>query len=299
MIIVMLFVFGLIFGSFVNALVWRLRQQELASKKSKVHKVSKDVIAKLLSTFHFQPSTKSDDLSIVHGRSMCPECRHELSALDLIPVFSWLYLRGKCRYCHKPILIQYPLVELLTAGLFVASYIWWPSTVSSLLSTMQFATWLLIIVGLVALTVYDLRWMLLPNRLIYPISGLAVAFGLINVSLADSPATALINTALAVLVGGGIFYVIFQVSNGKWIGGGDVRLGWMLGLLVATPAKAVLTIFLASVIGSLVSLPLLARGKLKIKASIPFGPFLITGAIITVLFGADILNWYTNTLIGY
>lgn len=299
MIIAILIVFGLVFGSFVNALVWRLHQQELASKKLKVHNVRKAVKAKLLSTFHFPLSTKSDNLSIVHGRSMCPECRHELSALDLVPVFSWLYLRGKCRYCHKPISIQYPLVELITAGLFVASYVWWPSTVSSLLSTMQFATWLLILIGLVSLTVYDLRWMLLPNRLIYPISGLAAVFALINVYFANAPVTALINTALAVLVGGGIFYVIFQVSSGKWIGGGDVRLGWMLGLLVATPAKAVLMIFLASVIGSLVSLPLLARGKLKIKASIPFGPFLIAGAIITVLFGADILNWYTNTLIGY
>src|SRR4051812_13278636 len=100
MIIAVLIVFGLCLGSFVNALVWRVHEQEAAKKPNK-------------------------KLSVLNGRSMCPHCEHELAAKDLIPVLSWLSLGGKCRYCHKPISKQYPLVELLTALLVVGSYIWW------------------------------------------------------------------------------------------------------------------------------------------------------------------------------
>lgn len=273
MIIAVLAVLGLVFGSFVNALVWRIHEQSLSKKPKK-------------------------DLSIVNGRSMCPDCHHELSALDLAPVFSWLYLRGKCRYCKKPISAQYPIVELSTSVLFVISFIYWPLSLTSFQYQFQFGIWLLILIGLVALTIYDIRWMLLPNRLLYPISVLAGLFAFISIKTSDKPLQTLMYTLLAVVVGGGIFYVLFQVSGGKWIGGGDVKLGWMIGLLVGTPTRAVLMIFLASVIGSIFSAPLLARGKLKPKATIPFGPFLIAGAIIVVLFGTDIIDWYTHTLIG-
>ena len=102
MIIAVLAVLGLVFGSFVNAFAWRLHEQESLLEKKK------------------KPSAKQlAKLSIVKGRSMCPECKHELAAKDLIPVFSWITLKGKCRYCGKPISWQYPAVELATALLFV------------------------------------------------------------------------------------------------------------------------------------------------------------------------------------
>src|SRR3954465_436221 len=104
MIIAVLVVLGLCLGSFVNALVWRLHEQEEGGSKKAAAK----------------------KLSIIKGRSMCPHCKHALKPIDLIPVISWLSLRGKCRYCSKPISIQYPIVELSTALLFVVSYIWWP-----------------------------------------------------------------------------------------------------------------------------------------------------------------------------
>lgn len=273
MIIVVLAVLGLCLGSFANALVWRVHEQ---SKKTK----------------------RPQNLSVLSGRSMCPECRHELAASDLIPVFSWLALRGKCRYCGKPISMQYPAVELATAGLFVASYVWWPETLQGL-QVAIFALWLLLLTGLVALCVYDLRWLLLPKRITYPLTVIAAAQAVVVVLAANRPSVALLDEALAVLIGGGIFYVIFQASKGKWMGGGDVKLGWILGLATGTPAKAVLFIFIASVLGSLVSLPLVALHKLKKSSVIPFGPFLIAGAIITVLFGNDILHWYRQTFINY
>jgi len=272
MIIVALLVLGLVMGSFVNALVWRLHEQETEQAKKKPNKAY------------------LKRLSMSRGRSMCSNCHHELAAKDLIPVVSWLWLRGKCRYCGKPI-PDSPLIELSTALLFAISYIYWPELLQGW-QIAVFCLWLAILVGLVALSVYDLRWYLLPNRLIYPLSGLAIVQAAILILTADDRRAALIHTALAVIVGGGIFYVIYQISKGKWIGGGDVRLGWLLGLIVATPAKGLLFIFLAAVGGTIISVPLLASGRLKRNAIIPFGPFLILGAIITVLFGTQILNWY-------
>lgn len=265
MITVALVVLGLCLGSFVNALVWRLHEQ---AEKGRLK-----------------------ELSILKGRSQCPNCHHQLAAKDLIPLLSWLSLGGKCRYCSKPISWQYPLVELGTALLFVGSYAFWPKTLTGAQIAI-FILWLPLLTGLVALIVYDWRWKLLPNRIIYPLGLIAVVQAVISVSTSSKPLTALIDTILAVAIGGGVFYILFLLSNGKWIGGGDIRLGWLLGLIVGTPAKAVLVIFLASVLGSLVSLPLLASKRLQRTSTIAFGPFLIVAGFITVLFGTSILNWY-------
>ena len=308
MITIVLVVLGLILGSFVNALVWRLHEQskQASNARTKVKNPQASKLkrhAELVSTprgmvNRFLKLVEDDDkLSILHGRSMCPHCEHVLTAEDLIPVFSWLSLGGKCRYCHRPISWQYPLVELATAGLFVASYAWWPQAVQGV-QVALFVIWLLVLVGFMALVVYDLRWFLLPNRIIYPLSCLAGLYAIIAIASASSNVfIALLDVILAVAIGGGIFYLLFQLSAGKWIGGGDVRLGWLLGLLAGTPARAVLFIFLASIIGTIVSLPLMSSHRLKRTSIIPFGPFLIAGAIITQLFGTAIIHWYTHGLL--
>ena len=280
MIIAVLLVFGLCLGSFVNALIWRLHERATETAKK-------------------QPDKQYlKQLSIAHGRSMCPACKHELAARDLLPVFSWLSLGGKCRYCRRRISAQYPLVELATVLLFVGSYIWWPTPLHGA-QVVIFGFWLALSAGLIALLVYDLRWLLLPDRLIYPLAVIGTLQAIIAIWVAATPAMALLNTVLAVLVGGGIFYLLFQVSGGKWIGGGDVKLGWLLGLVVGTPARSLLFIFIASLGGSLISIPFLVNGRLKRTSSIPFGPFLIVGAIIVQLFGADILHWYEQTFITF
>lgn len=267
-------------GSFVNALVWRLHEQ---SEQRKLPKPDKKYISRL---------------SVIKGASMCPECHHPLAAKDLIPVLSWLTLKGKCRYCGKPISAQYPVVELATALLFLVSYIWWPGEFTTA-QTVIFVLWLALLTGLMALLVYDARWFLLPDRLVYPLTVIASALAVVRILSADKPVQALVGTLAAVIIGGGIFYVLFQLSDGKWIGGGDVKLGWLLGLIVGTPGRAVLFIFCGALLGSLVSVPLLASGKLKRHSLIPFGPFLIAGAIIAMLFGGDILHWYRDTFIYY
>jgi prepilin signal peptidase PulO-like enzyme (type II secretory pathway) len=262
-------ILGLALGSFVNALVWRVHEQAKHGKK------------------------KADPgLSILHGRSMCPDCRHQLGFWDLLPVVSWLTLAGKCRYCRKPISWQYPLVELSTAVLFGFSYLFWPYG-WQVIGVFQFAIWLLMLTGFMALSVYDLRWQILPTRIIYPLTGLAALQTLV-LTVYAMDVQVVVGALLGVLCLGGLFYAMFQVSDGKWIGGGDVRLGVTLGLLVGGPAQAILLLFLASLTGTIVSLPLLASNKSRLRRKVAFGPFLIVAAVVVYLFGTSIVSWYKN-----
>jgi prepilin signal peptidase PulO-like enzyme (type II secretory pathway) len=262
MVYMVLAVLGLCFGSFINAFVWRLHERR----------------------------------NWVHERSECVHCHHELAAKDLVPIFSWLWLKGRCRYCHKPISAQYPLVEALTTLLFMVSYIFWPLEVAGS-ETILFGLWLVLLVGLVALLVYDLKWMLLPNKIIFPLFIIAGPQALTRVAIHPSHVQGLVGELLGVLIGGGIFYLLFQISGGRWIGGGDVKLGFLLGLIVGSGEKSLLVIFLAAILGSLVSIPLLAVKRLKRTSTIPFGPFLIIAAIAVVLFGDSIVQWYNHTFL--
>lgn len=281
MIIAVLVVFGLAFGSFVNAWVWRVHQQSLPKKKR---------------------AASDKELSIARGRSMCPHCKHTLAWYDLLPVISWLALRGKCRYCHKAVSRQYPAVELVTVALFVVSYLFWPqdlapqSSVFSLQSSV-FVLWLASLVCLMALFVYDVRWMLLPNRIVLPLTVVAGLSAIVTVIAADNPFIAILKVVGAIAIASGVFYVLFQVSAGRWIGGGDVKLGFALGLLLAKPELAFVMIFLASVIGIIAALPSLLKGKGNMQSKMPFGPCLIAATVVMVLFGDRIVTWYASTFL--
>lgn len=269
MMVAVLAVFGLCMGSFVNALVYRLRRQEIDSKTSEKY-------------------------SILKGRSICPDCKHTLSAKDLIPVFSWLALSGRCRYCKKPISPQYPLVETATAIAFVLSYIYWPQELTGA-HILDFLVWLGLLTGLIALAVYDTRWMILPNKIIFPMFTI-VAGSILIQSILSSDYHLLITAATGAVVGGGIFYILFQISGGQWIGGGDVKLGFLLGAITGGPALAFLMLFLASLLGSIFSVPIILKKRLGSKAKIAFGPFLILSTVIVVLFGEKIIEQYNNLL---
>jgi leader peptidase (prepilin peptidase) / N-methyltransferase len=265
-----LIILGLCLGSFVNALVWRLHERSKNSKQKK--------------------------LSIIHGRSMCPNCQHVLAARDLVPILSWLSLKGRCRYCKNPISIQYPLVEFVTAGLFIFSYVFWPASFS-FDEKILFGFWLVFLGGLIALAVYDLRWYLLPNAIVYPLYAV-ILVQIIFATLNSSDPWNVITTAFwGLLIGGGIFYCLFQLSKGKWIGGGDVKLGGLLGLAIGGPSSSFLLIFIASLIGSFIALPLLLMGRAKRGSQLPFGPFLILAAVIVKLFGVSIITWYKDRLL--
>ncbi len=274
MITVFLFVIGLAFGSFVNALVWRIHELETTKSKK-----------------------KRRALSPVSGRSMCPECKHELSAKDLIPVFSWVYLKARCRYCHKSISWQYPLVELLGGALFALSYVFWPYMLAGNLQWLSFIVWLSVITVLLALFVYDLKWMELPDSLVAWLTGLAVSFVLIERLALVTTNSEVVSAGLGGLLLFGLFYGLFQISGGKWIGGGDVKIAVALGLLAGSPLKTLLLLFIASLAGSLIGIPLLLKSHDRKLIKLPFGPLLFLGLIIVFFFGTGIIQWYETNLL--
>lgn len=283
-------VLGMCFGSFVNALIWRTRQNELRAKSRELR------AGKKLRTKDYGLGTKSRQLSIWSGRSVCPNCGHELAAKDLIPVISWLMLKGRCRYCKKPISKQYPIVELTMAAVFGLSYLLWPQDLSEAGQWFLFVSWLAASVGLLALAVYDLRWMLLPNKLVYPTLTVAAAGRAAYIIGYESDKwSALLNWAGAIIIASGLFYLIYNLSD-KYIGGGDITLGLVTGTVLATPFKAVLMIFFASILGLLFALPGLISQSKKLTSKIPYGPFLITATFIVLLFGQAITDWYTKLL---
>lgn len=224
---------------------------------------------------------------------MCVHCHHVLAWYDLLPVVSWLSLRGRCRYCQKPVSWQYPIVELLTAATFIGSYVVWPHGWDGAGITL-FGLWLVFLVGFMALAVYDLRWMELPNRLVYPLTVLAMVQVLVKAAAYQDMRGVIVGAFWGFLVIGGLFYALFQLSGGKWIGGGDVKLAFMIGPLVGGPIASLLVIFLASCLGSLVSLPLIARKSLKATSRIPFGPFLLAATVVAYTCGDKIATWYTT-----
>lgn len=282
MIVAGLVVLGLVLGSFVNALVWRLRQQDVLLAEPTRGKHKKLPV----------PSEQTDttDYSILRGRSMCPDCHHTLAAKDLVPVLSWLWLRGKCRYCSKPISWQYPLVELLTAIMMPLSYIWLPYSLDGY-GVFRLAILLVYIVIFMALSVYDWHWQELPDRLVWLLLGAAIIDAVIQAVMQHR-----LRVLLVALLTGcilfALFWVIYQVSRGEWIGGGDVKLVLALGIIAGTPLMGFLLIFIASLIGTLMSLPVLFKVKSTHQLHIPFGPALLLATHIVYLAGALVLSWY-------
>lgn len=289
MIWVILTALGLCAGSFISALVWRTRQQELASGiKNKELRIKNEKAKSIIPNSQF---------SILTGRSLCPQCHHTLAWYDLIPLFSWLTLRGRCRYCKRSISWEYPLIELSAAALFTISYAYWPGGVYGVSDWTLLITWLITSVGLLALLIYDLKWMVLPNKIIYPTLLVAAAGRLIYLISFETDLTrALVNLALSVLIASGLFWLIFMASSGKWIGYGDVRLGLIVGTVLADPLLSVLMIFVASVLGTLVAIPALITGKKSIGSKLPFGPFLIGSTALVLLFGQVPIDYYKRLL---
>lgn len=254
-------ILGIILGSFINALVWRLKH----------HK-----------------NWKTE-------RSICPNCKKVLTPKDLIPVVSWVLLKGRCRYCKKPISKQYPLVELLTGLLFVMSFILWPYDFT-FYGMLLFVAWLMTLVILIALLVYDIKWMILPNSLVAAVTIMAS----LTTILRGIHTSSFTNVLVAILGGAvlaGLFWILFQASKGKWIGGGDVKIAFALGMMAGSPISALVLLFVASIIGTIIILPLLFTKRLSAKAMIPFGPLLITATVIIFLAEPTIVQWYSRAIL--
>ncbi len=224
--------------------------------------------------------------TIASGRSMCVHCHHVLGPIDLVPIFSFIFLRGRCRYCGKPISWQYPLVELTTALIFLSLAVNLQSTIFNLefLFTVIFAS-LLIVIG-----VYDFKHYLILDKVVYPGIALAVIYRLVM------PELALVDGFYGAAAIAGFFALQYFVSRGRWIGLGDVKLGVFLGLLFGLKL-GLAVMFVAYVLGAIVGIFLLVSGRKQFGSKLPFGSFLAISGIIILLYGDGLVNWYLN-LIG-
>lgn len=285
---VILVVLGLVLGSFAGATLWRLRAKQLEADKRDGEDVSGREYKML------QPLLKT---TMVDDRSRCLHCGHTLSWYDLIPLASWLSTKGKCRYCKKPIGWLEPVIELTMAAFFVLSFAFWPEALTTAKGSLEFGLWLIAGVMLVILFFYDLRWYLLPNRIVFPLIGVAMIMAVMNVTTAIDPLTAVISLVFSAAILSGIYLVLWAASKGAWIGFGDVKLGLALALLLGQWPLAFVALFGANIIGCLIVLPGMLSGKITRKTRVPFGPLLIAGGFIAMLWGHQVVNLYFMALV--
>lgn len=281
---IFLFLFGLIIGSFLNSLIYRLAL----------------------------PNFSLRNLDGLKGRSFCPECKHTLGWRDLIPVLSFLFLRGKCRYCQKPISGQYPLVELATGIIFALIF-----NFSAFAqgfggqAIFQFSNsfFLLFISSLlIVVFVFDLKHYLIPDEIVY--SGIAVsaAYRFLSVwelgnwdlienwKLVIENSELILNPLASAFLAALFFYAVYHFSRGRGLGFGDVKLAFLMGLLLAFP-KIVVALFFAFFSGAIIGVGLMALGKKSLKSELPFAPFLVSGVFFALFFGERVVNYYSRFLI--
>jgi len=285
---IVLGVFGLVLGSFAGATGWRLRALQLVQDK----KDGEDVDAKEYKTL--LPLTKS---TLEDDRSRCLSCGHQLGLRDLIPLVSWLSTKGNCRYCKKPIGRFEPMIELGVAALFVISYLVWPIELVSVIEILQFGLWLVAGVMLAILFAYDLKWYLLPDVVVFPLIVVAFFIEVLRLIGSTNLVGDLISLVIAIVILSGIYFAIWLGSKGRWIGFGDVKLGLALALLVGFWPLAFIALFGANLIGCIVVIPGMLAGKLSRTSRVPFGPLLIVGGVIAVLFGQAIVSTYAQAFL--
>ena len=215
--------------------------------------------------------------SLVHPGSACPGCSAPLVWYDNIPVLSFVALRGRCRACGMRISWRYPIVEVGTAAVLVLAWVaFGPSA--------EFLVACVLLPALVAMTAIDLQHQMIPDVVTLP--GIPVGL-VINVATGR---ISWLDSIIGILVGGGLFLVIILVSRGG-MGGGDLKLGAMLGAFLGWKALLV-ALFVAIVLGGVIGAVLLATGRRGRKDPIPFGPFLAAGGAMALFWGERAFGWW-------
>ena len=281
-----LVLFGAALGSYAAATVWRLRARQLVVDKAAGEEYDKKEYSRL----------KKIIAKPLDDHSQCLHCSYMLKWYDLVPIVSWLSLRGKCRNCRKPIGWFEFIMEIGVAAFFVLSYVLWPGGVQSGLEIAHFVLWLVAGVIMAMLFAYDAKWFLLPDKLTIALA--VVGAGIVGVVAAQTGdiGGTIVSALTSVAILSGLYAVLFFVSKGAWVGFGDVKLGIGLALILVDWQLATAALFMANFIGCLIVIPLLATGKLKRNAHVPFGPLLIAGAVTAWFIGWPILNWYLSTI---
>ena len=226
--------------------------------------------------------------SVAYPPSHCEACQHKLAAKDLIPVFSYLRLRGRCRYCQASVPRRLFWVELATALIF--AFLCWHYGLSAGLGVMIFYACLFIIIFVI-----DLEHGLILNKVVYPSMVVALLLALVpEPGFSQLAAMRVANAAIGGGIGFAIFLLIAIVSHGG-MGWGDVKLAALIGLATGFP-PVFLAIIMGAILGGIVAVALLIAKKRNRRQTIPFGPFLALAAMVTLLWGSNILNWYLGLM---
>jgi leader peptidase (prepilin peptidase)/N-methyltransferase len=249
---IFIFLMGLCIGSFLNVCIYRL------------------------------PESKS----IVHPRSMCPNCDTFIPFYDNIPLFSYLWLKGQCRRCKVKISMRYPMVELLGGLVALGTYLRFGLTIETLI-------YYVFIAALLVVTFIDLDHRIIPDVITLP--GIPICFA---ASLA-LPDITYKDALLGILIGGGSLFLVAWVytilTKKEGMGGGDIKLLAMMGAIVGWQG-VLFTIFVASLVGTLAGFAVMLQSRKGMKLAVPFGPFLSIGSITYIFFGTELVTWYLNLL---
>ena len=281
-----LLLLGVVLGSFAGAQVWRVRARQLRTDKQTGHPYDKHEWRQLRVLLQ---GTVRDD------RSRCLQCGHVLAWYDLLPVVSWLSTGGRCRYCQQ-FIGWFELVMELVLGVGLAlSYLVWPWALPA--SSLLFVVWVVVALVLMILAAYDAKWQLLPDPLNYGLMALGALFVLVRMMTLHDVDLVSLTGAVALLAG--LYGGLYAISRGAWIGFGDVKLCVGLALLLGDWRLAFMTLFFSNMLGCIIVLPGLARGQLNTRSQVPFGPLLIIGCVISLLFGGHILRALVALPLGF
>ena len=245
---VLIFILGLIVGSFSNVCIYRIPRNE----------------------------------SIIYPASHCPKCHSNISPKDNIPLLSYILLKGRCRNCKSKISIQYPIVELLTGLVYLIIYLTYGLSIQSLI-------YIILSSSLIIISFIDLNEQIVPDVISLPgiVIGFVISFFVPYISFIDS--------ALGIVAGGGIILIIGLAGSAIFkkeaMGGGDVKLAAMVGAFLGWK-YIIISLFLGFFLGALAGI-ILILSKIKSREDdIPFGPFIVLGSFITLLWGEKIISWY-------
>jgi len=225
--------------------------------------------------------------SVVRPPSACPQCGGNIRGIDLVPVVGWIWRRGKCRHCKAAISPLYPLMELMTGVIFALLYLQGSEPTAWIAGLMLASV-------LVVVSVSDLQYRIIPNKVVYPALLACLFYRVIYQPLP------VWQYGLGFIIGGGLLLLVSWAStkmNRPAMGGGDIKLMAMLGLLLGAE-QIVLVIVLSSALGLIIGMLLIASKRITRQTFLPFGPFIALAGLLSWVSGERVVDWYLQLLIG-
>ncbi|MGN0526008.1 MAG: prepilin peptidase [Acutalibacteraceae bacterium] len=256
---VIIFVFGTVIGSFLNVLIYRL----------------------------------PIGMDFKKGNSICTSCKHKLNWKDLFPLFSWIFLGGKCRYCKAPISPRYPIVEALNGTAYVLIYLFIAGGTAIEGLNLKLVGYMIMMSALIVVSWIDFEHQIIPDSM-----WIAIFVGGLFI-VADTLITGtftkewIISKLIGLVAVSGVFFIIAFVTQGRAMGGGDIKLMAAVGFVLGWKA-VIVALFMSAIFGVLFALGRKIFSKKAMKGVVPFGPFLAMGSAVCAFVGENIFNGYLN-----